>query len=217
MTMLRRALLPGLAILALGGCYTQLDPPGMDRSEDMPPQVSQLVPAEEAYTVYLYHLDARRFHDPFDLYRMGFRDPWGFSSSFHRSYRRYADPFYTPYSHSVRNSWRWYGGPVIWSPIGVLVDSRWRTRPDPLPMPLPHARPRIRRSGFEGPPESAADVRQTVPTTTYTPRSTPRPSASTPAPQEAPKQTQKKKEEEESSKEKREEKRKDQRRREGMR
>jgi len=208
--------LPGLAMLALSGCYTQVNPPGMDRPEDRPPQVSQYVPAEEAYTVYLYHLDARRFHDPFDLYRMGFRDPWGFSSSFHRSYRRYSDPFYTPYSHSVRNSWRWYGGQVIWSPLGVFVDSRWRARPDPLPLPSPHARPRIRRSGFEGRPTSASEVRQTAPTTVYTPPSTPPPTPSPPPPQEAPKQTQKKKEEK-TKEEKREEKRKEQRRREGLR
>jgi hypothetical protein len=210
---LRCALLGGFTVLALSGCYTQVNPPGLERPTDRPPQISRDLQPEDAYTVYLYHFDVRRSYDPFRLHRSWRYDPWDLRSSYHSSYRNSVDPFYSPYLHSVRNSWRWYGGQVIWSPLGVFVDSRWRSQPDPLP--LPPSRPRIRRSGFEGPPASASDVRQTVPTTTYTPPSTPSPPPSSP-PQEAPKQTQKK-EEEKSKEEKREEKRKDQRRREGMR
>jgi hypothetical protein len=115
----------------------------------------------------------------------------------------------------VRNSWRWFGGAAIWTPAGVIVDSRWLPDRDPLPTVSP--RPRIRQSGFEGLPVPASEVRQTVPTTTYTAPSTP----PTPPQQQVTKQTQqteqKKKDDEKSQEEKREEKRDEQRRRKGMR
>jgi hypothetical protein len=218
MTSLRRALLAGLAALTLGGCYTQLHPPGNNEAAYRSPPASRDLRAERERYVYHYHFDAHRAYDPFGPYWLRHRDPWRFHSSYYPSYRYYNDPYYSPYLDAVRSSWRWFGGAAIWTPVGVIVDSRWLPDRDPLPSASP--RPRIRRSGFEGLPVPASDVRQSAPTTTYTPSSStpaPRPSP----PQEAPKQTQqsqqKKKDEEQSKQEKREEKREEQRRREGMR
>jgi len=204
-----RFLLLCLAMFAFGGCYTQLRPPQPDRPADRYSQAPQRFQGTPENSIYHYHFDARRLYDPFGLDQFGFHDPWFYRSS----YPFFPDPYYG-YWHVMPNTWRWRSGQVIWAPIGAYVGSRWLPHPDPVVI-LPPARPRVRQSGFEGPPVSASDVRQTAPT--EAPQNNPAPTQVTPPP-EAPKQTQtEEKKEEKSQEEKREEKRSDQRRRGGMR
>lgn len=200
------------------GCYTQVRAPEVGRHvEATPPATQDLLPpltSVQPYSFNNYNFFDGDLYDPYDFRRNYYRDRWGY---WHESTTRFVpNPDWLwdyGFWRTRQDPWYWGAARTVWVP--VYVGAYWQPRYEPVSTGSPsRTRPQVRRTGVEGPPASASDIRQEPPVSTPTvvnppPVQTPQTSGST-------KQTQEEKKEEKTEEEKREEKRSDQRRRGGM-
>lgn len=205
-----------LIIFTCIGCYTQVRAPEVGRHvEATPPATQDLfppLPPVQPYSFYGSDLFFDALYDPYEFRRNYYRDPWGH----YTSTRFVSNPDWLwdyGFWRTRHDPWYWGSVRTFWVP--VYVGAYWQPRSESVSAGSPsRPRPQVRRTGVEGPPASASDIRQEPPISTPTvvnppPVQTPQTSGST-------KQAQEEKKDEKTEEEKREEKRSDQRRRGGM-